>query len=299
MFNLKVGGIAAIAAFLLSFIIGLISRTAMPILVIRPLIFAVVFFALSGLLYFLINRFLPELLSEGGADSGSEFLPGSRINITEDDSYADDYAKGAFSGAAPSSNGQVFMGAQADDSGEELGNISDLHRKAAGLRASPAASHDAESAGTEGMDQNTRNGYNGGGQLEELPEPDAFMPWEPLPLSGGGSPQPANSGPSTKAEDSASLEPVASVAARPVLPGVVAEGVSGTPGSVDFFPDLDSMAGAFLPGATSVDDTIEYSVSTPAPKRSRSDKTPALAGDFNAKEIASGLRTVLNKDKEG
>ncbi|MCL2374101.1 MAG: hypothetical protein FWC65_02520 [Treponema sp.] len=287
MINLKAGGTAAAAAFLLSFLIGLASRTPMPALVVRPLVFALVFFTLACFVRLLVNRFLPELLSDGGADAGSEFLPGSRINITEGDSpYPEDYAGGALSGSPPPSGGQVFMGAQADDSEGNLGNISDLGKKIAGYRAAPQEKQSMESAGSAGMDQNTQNGYNGAeGALEALPESDAFMPWEPLPLSGGDRSRAAGS------ESEAGQEAAA--------PKTAAAGFGGAPGSMDFFPDLDSMAGAFLPGSAGAEDAIEYSVSSPAPKRPQSGKALAFAGDFNAKDMASGLRTVLNKDKEG
>jgi hypothetical protein len=60
------------------------------------------------------------------------------------------------------------------------------------------------------------------------------------------------------------------------------------------------MAGAFTsatPGENP--DAAEYSGSAPPKKSSSGKKDQAWAGDFNAKEMAAGLRTVLNKDKEG
>jgi len=79
----------------------------------------------------------------------------------------------------------------------------------------------------------------------------------------------------------------------------------GSGESADFggevLPDFDSMAGAFITGSSDEEkETKDYS--TPAPVRkplSGGGKAPSWAGDFNAKEIAMGLRTVLSKDKEG
>jgi hypothetical protein len=70
--------------------------------------------------------------------------------------------------------------------------------------------------------------------------------------------------------------------------------------SMDFLPDLDSMAGAFRPAsADGESDTTEYSVSTPSRKPSSGGKGAEWSGDFNAKDMAKGLQTVLKKDKEG
>jgi len=84
--DFRVSGIAAGIAFILSLIIGIISGAGFPYLLLRALIFAGVFFALSGLGYWAVSRFLPELLSEGGGADGDEFdipAPGSRVDISE------------------------------------------------------------------------------------------------------------------------------------------------------------------------------------------------------------------------
>jgi hypothetical protein len=58
--NIKISGIAAGIAFVFSLLIGLASGTGIFALI-RALIFAVVFFAISGGAYWLIFQFLPEL----------------------------------------------------------------------------------------------------------------------------------------------------------------------------------------------------------------------------------------------
>ena len=265
MFNLKVSGIIAGIAFVLSFLIGLFSKTTMPMIILRPLIFAFVFFVISALIYILIRTFLPELLEDESSGFDPGLLPGSRINITEGDapdfvqgfspalnrgdSFQDDAGGVAPGGQQDSSRGtgappqrQVFMGAQADDSEDGLGNIGDLMGKYTVSQSSPPAA----SFQSETLDQNAQEDYTKAGDLEEIPKP------------------------------------------------------AGIPGSVDILPDLESMAGAFMPATMGREtDTTDYSVSAPPRKPMPGRKTKEWAGDFNAKDMASGLRTILNKEKEG
>jgi hypothetical protein len=58
------------------------------------------------------------------------------------------------------------------------------------------------------------------------------------------------------------------------------------------------MAGAFMSNSSNEEfGANEYSA--PSPRKPSSNKAPQWTEDFNAKEIAMGLRTVLSKDKEG
>ena len=290
MFNLKTSGIIAGAAFILSFLIGIVSGTSMPMLIIRPLVFTVVFFIITTVVYYLVHQFLPELLDGAGPAEDTLIRPGSRINITEGDSP--DYTRGFSQGPGPGDNrgnspgnfptpeNQGFMGAQADEGEEGLGNISDLLGKAA---AAPASNGRTNGVTPTGLDQNAQSGYNKGGEgnLEEFSEPG------PSSHSGGRSIGPGVSPAGSPAE----------AGGRSSSAETEVEEISD---SVDFLPDLDSMAGAFLSNLGDEEsDTTEYSVSTPSPKPSSSNKVPEWAGDFNAKEIAMGLRTVLHKEKEG
>lgn len=239
MFNIKTSAIIGGGAFILSFLISIISGTTMPVLVIRPLIFAFVFFAISALIPVLVGRFLPELLDRNSP--APEIIPpaGSRIDITEEE--------------APPASVRAFFGAQADDSDDGLGNISDL----VGARMA-AGSQEEESAA--GLDQNSQDGYNENGGLEELSEPEP-----------------------------------------PRKPAIPKTAETGIPDSVDVLPDLDSMAGMFsADSAAESTDTAEYSGQSFARKPlSASGKAPEWSGDFNVRELAAGLRTVLNKEKEG
>ena len=285
MFNPKAGGIIAIAAFFLSFLIGLVSRTAMPMLIVRAVLFAVFFFILSGVISLLVKRFLPELLAGDRPAEEPDFLSGSRINIMEGDS------------AGPSENSPlpgepVFMGAQADDSEEEVGDISDLAAKNTGHQSSGGG---IQGIGLAGMDQNTQDGYNEEGKLEELTEPGMFTPWEP-PIFSGAS-EPGSFAPERPPASGGGGQPSAPAAGSGQMHKA---DFAGDPDSGDFFPDLDSMAGAFMPASTNEgSDAGEYPVTASSSKRSRSNKSSGWSGDFNAKDMAAGLRTVLNKEKEG
>jgi hypothetical protein len=69
--------------------------------------------------------------------------------------------------------------------------------------------------------------------------------------------------------------------------------------SDETLPDLDSMAEAFMSGSSNEEPAAnEYSASSLL-KKPPSNKAPKWTEDFKAKEIAMGLRTALNKDKEG
>jgi hypothetical protein len=254
---LRICGITAGAAFALSFFISLVSRTSMPVVIIRPLIFGVLFFVISCIVNFLADRFLPELLDRDNDEDGADLLPGSRIDLTVGDSSdfpQDNDPAVVFPGLA-------FVDAEANDSEEGLGNISSLTDKNAGSQSA------AESTSI-GMDQNTADSYTKAKGTEEL-----SLPWQ-AGSNGSGA--------------SRALPDTGFTATTP-----------GIPNSDDTLPDLDSMAGAFLSSAGEESDTVEYSVSAPAKKSSSGKKGSEWSGDFNAKDLAAGLRTVLNKDKEG
>jgi hypothetical protein len=265
VFDLKQSGIFAAIAFVFSFLIGLISRSTMPMLVIRPLIFAAIFFALSALIKILITRFLPELLGDGATDDGG-FNPGSRINILEGDPPSDSssLAEGFISGAL----GQA-SGAKPDDSEEDMGDISELSKRI-------AFSADDEGA-LSGVDQNEKEQYtdmgSSGADFSNMFGTEA---------------------------SASSNERTAGASAKAGAAAKSSAKAGGGSNSDEDLPDLDSMAGAFM--TESSDQGSEASGnSVPASPRkpSSSKKAPEWTGDFNAKEIAMGIRSVLKKDKEG
>ncbi|MDR1566047.1 MAG: hypothetical protein LBS48_02040 [Treponema sp.] len=230
MFDVRISGIIAGAAFVLSLLVGLISRAALPVLFVRAFIFAVLFFVLSGLIFSLVSRFLPELL-EGGKDGFAPNPRGSKVNIVEDD----------IPEPVPAVPGMVF--ARPEDSEEDLGNISDL---AAQNPVRPR--QDGKEPDIPGLDQESQSDYTEKGQME------------------------ASSG----SRD--------------------APGSSGEGGPMDILPDLDSLAGAFLSSPGGNEEAAEYSAADPVKKQSLYGKGQKMEGDFNPKDLAAGIRTILNKE---
>jgi hypothetical protein len=268
VFDLKYSGIFAVVAFVFSFLIGLISRSTMPMLIIRPLIFAVVFFALSAFIKILISRFLPELLGDGAQDDDG-FKPGSRINILEEDTPSDSsaLAEGFISGALSQASG-----AKPDDSEDNLGDISELSKR---IAFSTVAGETLS-----GVDQNEKEQYTDNGDLGDSIGPD-FSSMFGTETSAGS--QERTAGASAGSSSKAST-------------GTKSGGGSN---SDDDLPDLDSMAEAYSSESSDQgSEASEYSGPV-TPKKPSSRKAPEWTGDFNAKEIAMGLRSVLKKDKEG
>ena len=266
MLDLKFSGIFAGIAFFLSLLIGLVSRSTMPMLIVRPLIFAAIFFALSALIKILVSSKLPELL-EGSAD-GDSSMPGSRINILEDAGASDSSAmtEGFISGAL----GQASAGAKPDDSEDDLGDISELSK-----RIFPQSSGEDAQAGESipGIDQNEKGSYTDNGGSSDTIIPD----FSNMFSAGSSSDAPAGG--------------QARAAGARARTGVGLDSDEG-------LPDLDSMAEAFMSGSPDEGQGANER-SAPGLSRRSSDKTPKWTEDFDAKEIAMGIRSVLKKDKEG
>jgi len=274
MFDLRYSGIFAVIAFVLSLLIGVVSRTTMPMLIIRPLIFAVIFFVLSAFIKILVGWKLPELLEDSADEVG--LGPGSRINILEDDVPSDSSAltEGFISGAL----GPVSSGARPDESEDDLGDISELSRRSS---FSPAAG-ESISAGENfsGIDQNAKERYTDIGGPSDSAVPDFSNMFRPDPL----------------------FDAPAGGQARAAVTGT--GGNAGPKKNVVFdsdesLPDLDSMAEAFMTGSSDQEEEASEFSPPSSPRRpASSNKAPKWTEDFNPKEIAMGLRTALNKDKE-
>jgi hypothetical protein len=174
-------------------------------------------------------------LDPANDSSGDIDLPGSRIDISEDSGQG-----------RPASPAVPSNYAQADDSEDNLGNITELAQKA------PAAQMSGENA--SGLDQGAQVGYTDNDVTESFGGPaDSGAP-EPEPFSGSGNP-------------------------------------------VDVLPDLDSLAGAFLPqSGEEGEETVDYSTPSPVKKPSAGSKGQKMEGDFNPKDLAAGIRTILKKE---
>jgi hypothetical protein len=143
LFNFKASGIAAVTAFVLSLVVGLISGSGFLVVLIRALLFGILFFVLSCLVFWLLGQFVPELLSEREDDFDIP-SPGSNVNIS---------VGGPVSGAFPMDNsetvddigGRAFASAPLDQDAnagytEEEGDLDGLETPSTGrLGASPDA----------------------------------------------------------------------------------------------------------------------------------------------------------------
>lgn len=269
MQNLRWGITAAIFALLLSVGLGIISGVSIFHIFIRAFIFTVLFFGLGLGLKFVVDSFFPELLfmDEGSARDDYN-QPGSRINITVDNT-------GEY--AVP----ELY---KAPSDPDELGNIEDLISGAFKVRS--AQGGEAKQAG---IDRKREEGYNvGRGQ--------SVLDQEPINFND-------------MFNDTAIFE-------KHVFTPSFGDGSEGLGG----LPDLDAMATAFSPtggpaASVSLPQTpSKFGSGSPPPgvpqfssgfeeaepqsqSRYVGNKPQPLKGDFNPKELAEGIRTVLSKEK--
>jgi hypothetical protein len=161
-------------------------------------------------------------------------------------------------------SGAALPGTEGQD---DVGSLSDLISGSIDPAAQTRAAR--ESASGQGLDQNTEHGYTyeGGAAANGGNRHNAG-------LAGGG--------------DSGGFQ------------GDFDEAAPGSD-ALGGLPDLDAMAGSFLSGAEDVFSAApppaeSYQTSVPERKPS-GNKAREFEGDFNPREIAAGIRTVLSKDK--
>jgi hypothetical protein len=268
LFNIRWGIISGIAAFFLSLVVGSLNHVAFGYLLIRALIFAVLFFALGAGVRILISSHLSELLTsrppdEDLTDTLSVESPGSRINIT----------LGEAGGAVP----EMY---RHTDSSDEVGNIADLVNGT--FKAAEAGPPGKEAA--NGMDHTPQDGYTNAG------------------VTGPDSAFPAGAGNSVDSDGAAiPAAPREEFQPAPAYSGpVFTASVTMSGGDLGGLPDLDAMAGAFLSGDSEESAGEPGVVEMSSPARSSGGKKPeGFEGDFNPKELAEGIRTILVKEKQG
>jgi hypothetical protein len=285
----------------------------------RALIFAVTFFALGTGIWILISSFIPELLAGGGgredtADIFTSEAPGSRVNITV----------GNTSGAALPDTGV-----------DEVGNISDLISGKIKPAAMPSAmpfEKDMDQMRPSGYTGGGGGSGPAGGLADVFSSSDSgsggFSP-DFSAFTGGGfadtgdfsgsSPSPSNGKADGKdadsgvfgdfggftgglAEDDSAEGPAGGLAEDGKASASASLGgfTGKASGSDDIFDDDDifSSASIYSSGGTFGSDSPPAEDDTPERKIS-GNKAQEFEGDFNPKEIASGIRTVLDRDKKG
>jgi len=297
MQNFRWGVIAAIAAVFISVALGILFQVNPVHIMARAFIFGAVFFGLGFGLRFAINSFLPEILyinEEGASDADHE---SAHIDITLD-------SMGEY--AVP----ELFK----TDDEEEMGNIEDLISGA--FRPGFASDQPESKPRTfDGLDGRSESGYNDAGFFNELesevPEADAssegaldstYQGFTPIPIEDGDSFQDMS-----VFQKPESAVPVAKPASsEEQFTPSFSEGDSELGG----LPDLDMMARAFSSfGAADPPSSGSAAPVSSAPPpgalaedepdrgQYKGNKPQALQGDFEAKDIARGLSTLLSKDK--
>ena len=288
MTNFRWGIIAGISALFVSVFLGMVSGVGVFHIFIRALIFSAVFFGIGFGLRFLINSFFPELLyaDDESFTPGTTEQTGAQINITLD------------------STGEYAVPELYKTSGDsqELGNIEDLisgvfrprtsENDNIGVSQPSFQSFDIPGAGTEGIDRMKEAGYNS--------EEDGSISFQDdFGIPGGNQFEKASD------EKTAAFQPN-------FTPSF------GDDSGLGGLPDLDMMAMAFSsafgsgpaasagPAAAPSSSSISSASASPLmppvediePDRSRytGNKPQTLQGDFNAKGLAEGIRTVLSKD---
>ena len=256
MINLKISIMIGCTGIVLSLLIGLLAGAGFPLIFIRAGIFGVIFFGLGCGIWVLINNFIPELLhSQAPAEEGMEIsdnTPGSRINISVDDSRI---------------LTEMYRNLNNDD---EVGNIADLVSGAIKPDEGYQAQLSADNA-SEGMDQISEAGYTG--NVNENAQVSSIIQGAAESDPGGGF-YPQGGHPQGGMD----------------LP----QGGMDLPGGMD----LDAVTGSFLGSAVDSGGSIASIEREEQVRRNRTgNKAQKMDGDFNPKELAAGIRTVLNKDE--
>lgn len=256
MVNFKVSGIAAGIAFVLSMLAGFIRGVSFFVVFSRALVFAALFFALAGIVFYLITHFIPELLSgaEEPLDLGmlGDAPAGSRVDI--------------------SIGSETFDGAFPAEGGEDIDNIENALNTGEAAGGRPPSGGIPGLSGDDfggGLDQNEKSGYTGTGKMGAGPASEAM----PAPEKTAGA------------------------------------------ADVDLMPDFDSLSAAFLPnsgeggGNAPAEGTeapvfgnsvFETSLSTSAePGRPASASKSDAFEEFDPKELAQAIQTVLKKEEQG
>jgi len=267
MFNIKWGGICAGTAFVLALALSLIlGQTSLLIALFRAVIFAALFFGLGIGTWLLIKTFLPELLSAETADIATHLFStgtaGSRVNITVDDGQ---------NAALPEQNNDG-----------DVGDFNDL------FSAKITAKDDSQD-----IDQTPATGYTGEGETGEFGSTGEFAAVGDF-ASTGGEFDSTFSDTGLQDENEGEDEPGEfSMDFSAFVPGGLGDGAEGGDDEAEEADgDIDSFS--FFPEAAASSKSEEA-----APERKAAGNKPMkLEGDFNAKEIAAGLRTVLEKDKK-
>jgi len=263
--NYKWGIVPALFALIISILLGIISGASFSHIILRALVFAVVFFGLGLGLWFILNSYFSDLLVDEDNTSTQDNAEktGSRVNITID-------STGEY--AVP----ELYRTSGAPD---ELGNINDLISGAFKVRS-------------ESIDRNQEESYNedrdqGNPDPENIDFQDMFQDTADFDKPPEGKPVFTPS----FVDDAGGLGslPDLDAMAMAFSSGESFGGSSpvghggGSKGSSSVFDGDSSVSNDFEEKGSS----SHYTGNKPEP----------MKGDFDPQEIAQGIRTMLSKDK--
>ncbi|MDR0378126.1 MAG: hypothetical protein LBH70_10075 [Spirochaetaceae bacterium] len=149
MFNLKLSALSAALGFVLSLLLSLISGAGIFSLL-RAVIFGAGFFVVGSLLYWIVKRFLPELVRSDDSSVPEGMDIGSQVDISLDDglSLTDVLRQGAKKGSP---------GAAGDVTGDDRPAAGGLSADGVGLQASGGEEFPANVVDI--LDQGGETGY--------------------------------------------------------------------------------------------------------------------------------------------
>jgi len=265
MFNLKWGGVAAGTAFALALALSLIMGQTGPLIAfLRAVVFAALFFGMGTGTWSLINTFLPELLTADKSDTATNPFTagtaGSRVDITVDDVQ---------NAALPE---QTF-----GPPGSDVGDFNDLF-----------AAKDIDQTPATGYTEEVEAGLGALGDFG--PETTDELTSEEGEFSAAF--DNVNLGATEEDEDSGEF----SMDFSAFVPSGLGED-NASDGSESGFDQKSDSDDDFSFFSDTLGSTKSEEAAVPERKVARN-KPMQLEGDFNAKEIAAGLRTVLEKDKK-
>jgi len=269
--NVRWGVYAAVVAFILALTTSIfLGQASFGAAILRGLAFAGLFFVLGTGAWTLINNYMPELLFPETANDAAANVFGSgtsSIDNPDSQSYGSRVNITLGEGASLRDAADAALPDGNGSDSEEVGNISDL--------VSGAIDPAKEAKRQRGLDGITETGYNDGNGSVTPSLPDFG---EPESMSGFTEPAPA----------------------------AAADGGGGFNMNFDSFalgggglePFGDSFSLAPNSGASAGAAAKEEDIFVPE-RKVTGNKPMALEGDFNPKDIALGIRTVLETDKRG
>ncbi|MDR0399683.1 MAG: hypothetical protein LBH51_01905 [Treponema sp.] len=272
MFNFRLSGIAAAAAFLISLALGISVRGHILIVVIRALGFGAAFFLLTLLIRHIIGKYIPDLLQVASSRDGPP-------NTSPDSGRQVDITLGDGEDLIPL-NAALPPEESADD---RVGNIADLTKPAASRNSGGASSDSAAMPGSPSGEDSPAGDSLGEDSLEDSASfQSALQGMDQGPQSSY-----------TQNREGVSKDPIPSVQS----PADGFWGLGDISDDAESLPDLDSLAGSFLPPQDEEDPpSTGQGLSSQPVRTAHSKKGRNVEEDFNPKELASAIQTILKKD---